>query len=97
MRRKARIDDNQKQIVTQLRAYGCSVFSTASIGKGFPDIVVGYRGKNYMFEIKDGAKSKSRQKLTPDEQKFFETWRGQIAVIKNIYDALIVIGIHKKD
>ena len=39
-----------------------SVFSTHEIGKGFPDIVVGYRGINYLFEIKDENNEKSKDK-----------------------------------
>ena len=49
-----RIDANQPEIVDGLRRIGATVRSTATIGIGFPDICVGFRGKNYLFEIKDG-------------------------------------------
>jgi len=49
-RRAARVDANQKEIVTMLRRMGYSVAVTSDCGKGFPDIVVGRSGKNYLFE-----------------------------------------------
>ena len=58
------------------------------IGKGVPDIVVGYCGQNYLFEIKDGDKLPSQQKLTPMEVTFFETWKGQVKVATCLDDIL---------
>ena len=84
MRRAGRTDGNQQQLVKELRDIGCSVAVTSMLGKGFPDIVVGYRGKNYLIEIKDPDKPPSQRKLTPDEVKFQESWRGQYAVIHNL-------------
>jgi len=83
MRIKARVDANQKQIVTKLRNIGCSVLHTHQLGKGAPDIIIGYNYKNYLVEIKDGNKSISQQKLTPDEAKFKREWRGTYLVINS--------------
>lgn len=84
-----KVDANQKQIVDALRKIpGVSVFSTHTIGKGVPDIVVGYCGLNYLFEIKDGYKAPSQQKLTPMEVRFFETWKGQVKVATCLDDIL---------
>ena len=87
-----RTDSNQTQIVTALRKLGCSVAITSSLGKGFPDIVVGWKGRNYLFEIKDGEKSPSQRKLTPDEVKFHEFWYGDIRVVESVDDALKAVG-----
>lgn len=85
-----KVDDNHKQIVDALRKIpGVTVFSTHTMGKGVPDIVVGYCGLNYLFEIKDGKKAPSQQKLTPLEVKFFDTWTGQVKVATSIHDILI--------
>lgn len=92
MRRAARIDDNQNEIVDALRGVGASVAITSMIGSGFPDIVVGYQGRNYLIEIKDGSKPPSKRKLTPDEQEFFDTWRGTVFVVNDINEALEIIG-----
>jgi hypothetical protein len=84
-----RTDANHKELIDLIRQIpGTSVFSTHEVGKGFPDIVVGYRGLNYMFEIKDGAKSPSQKKLTQAEQKLHISWKGQIDVVENIDDVL---------
>ena len=91
MRRKARVDANQPEIVAALRTFGASVAITSQAGQGFPDIVVGYRGVNYMIEIKDSAKPPSAQKLTADQEPFHEAWRGQIAVCNSIEEAIEVI------
>jgi Holliday junction resolvase len=87
MRKRGRIDENQPEIVRQLRACGVSVRSTANIGSGFPDIVCGYRGRTYLFEIKQPGK-----KLTKDEERFHEDWRGHVAVVRNFRDALKEMG-----
>lgn len=84
-----RTDANQKDIMDKLRCIpNLSVISTHTIGKGFPDIIVGYKGKNYMIEIKDGAKYKSKQKLTTDELLFHMKWKGQICVC-NSFDQVV--------
>lgn len=90
MRRAARIDDNQNSIVSKLRQIGCSVAITSAVGKGFPDIVVGYKGRNFMFEIKDGNKPPSARKLTNDERKWHDDWRGKVHVVECFADCLEV-------
>lgn len=95
--RAKKIDANQKKIVEQLRKCGYSVQSLASIGKGTPDILVGTNigsggGRNYLFEIKDGSKTPSQRKLTPDEVKWIENWRGQVNVVTNIDEILKIIN-----
>jgi len=86
MRRAAKIDDNQKEIVDYLRKIGATVRSTAAIGQGFPDLVIGYKGQNFLVEVKDGSKVPSKRKLKPDEQAFFDSWAGHVFVIERIED-----------
>ena len=89
-----RTDANHKEIIDGLRKFtALSVFSTHMIGKGFPDIVIGYKGINYLVEIKDGAKIKSRKKLTDDEIKFHGSWFGQIMIAENVDDVLRLLKI----
>tara|TARA_R110002020_G_scaffold43184_3_gene125841 strand:- start:801 stop:1091 length:291 start_codon:yes stop_codon:yes gene_type:complete len=90
MRKRARVDSNQKKIVSQLRELGCSVLHTHQLGKGAPDIIVGFKGKNYLIELKDGDKPLSQQKLTIDEIKFQADWQGQYSVVSSL-DALLEI------
>ncbi len=86
MRRAAKIDANQTDIVEALRAIGCTVQSLAAVGHGCPDILVGYRGQNLVFEVKVGkAKLRSKQELW---RKF---WRGQVDTIRSFEDAKIIL------
>ena len=91
MRKKARVDANQKEIVQQLRKRGISVLHTHQLGKGAPDIVIGYMNQNYLIEIKDGNKSKSQQKLTHDELEFASKWGGNYAVCNSLEQILQLI------
>ncbi len=92
MRRKARVDSNQAEIVETLRAMGASVAPTHTLGSGFPDLVVGWRGINLLLEIKDGEKAPSKRQLTPDEQRWHDDWRGQIVVIQSARDAIALLN-----
>ena len=90
-----RTDSNHKQIIDKIRLIPfTSVFSTHTIGKGFPDIVVGYRGVNYLFEIKDENKTASQKKLTESEVKFHRGWMGQVHIIQNIKDVYKILKIN---
>jgi len=91
MRRKARVDANQKEIVEALRSQGATVLHLHTVGGGCPDILVGYYGENYLIELKDGSKSLSRQKLTPDEKQFFANWQGQVAVVDSVESAIALL------
>ena len=88
MRRNAKADDNQPQIVKAFRQLGYSVAHTHTIGKGFPDIVIGRDGVNTLVEIKDGLKTKSQRQLTPDEKEFHEAWQGKVVIIESIEDVI---------
>ena len=91
MRRKARVDANQPQIVEGLRRVGASVLITSQL-KGCFDILVGYNGVNYIMEIKDGNKPPSQRKLTPDEEKFKNSWKGgKYHVVESLEDAINII------
>ncbi len=90
-----RVDSNQKQIVQSLRKLGFSVAITSMVGKGFPDIVVGRHGVNYLFELKDGNKPASCQKLTLWEADFFATWKGKVEVATCLDDILKSFNAHK--
>ena len=92
MYKRGRTDTNQTEIVKALRAVGASVAVTSSLGKGFPDLVVGWQGRNYLLEVKDGTLPPSRTRLTPDEQKWHDSWRGHVVTIYSADDALEVLG-----
>jgi hypothetical protein len=88
MRRAARVDDNQSEIVAALRRIGATVQPIHQIGKGCPDLLVGWRGMNTLLELKDGEKVPSKRKLTQDEVDWHEAWRGQVAVVETVEQAI---------
>ena len=88
MRRRGRVDENHAAVVDLLRGFGCSVVSTAGVGDGFPDVVVGFQGVTHLIEIKDGEKSASRRKLTDDEKEWHATWQGDpVCIVESLRDA----------
>jgi hypothetical protein len=83
------VDTNQQAIVDDLRRIpGCTVAITSAVGKGFPDLVVGYRGHNLLVELKDPTKPKADQKLTPEQVKFHAEWSGQVLTAYSFMDVL---------
>ena len=88
MRRAARVDANQAEIVAALRKVGCSVLDLSAVGGGCPDILVGRRGKNLLIEVKDGTKPPSKRRLTPEEREFLTAWNGNAVICDSIEEAL---------
>lgn len=100
--RAKKIDANQNEIVEVLRKAGLSVAITSMVGNGFPDLVVsgaawhertGKYWKTILVEIKDGDKPPSARKLTPDEKKFHDMWRGYIVIAERATDVLNYFNI----
>ena len=88
MRYANRIDANQNAIVDALRECGATV-RIISQGAGIPDLLVGYNGYTILMELKDGSKPPSARRLTEDEQKFFDEWRGgMLAIVNSVEEAL---------
>jgi len=88
MRRAARLDANQQEIVRALRQCGASVQSLASLGGGVPDLLVFKGGKYLLMEIKDGSKPPSKRQLTPDQESWRKAWGGPVAVVTSVDEAI---------
>ena len=88
MRYAARVDANQEQIVSALRAAGAYVWII-----GLPvDLLVGFHGHTFLVEIK----STSKKRLTGLQADFFENWSGStLARIDSPESALRMIGVVK--
>jgi hypothetical protein len=92
MRKRPRVDANQQEIVDMLRQVGCTVTSLASVGGGVPDLLVGYRGRTILMEVKDGKKPPSARLLTPDQRQWADAWSGgPVWVISDQTQALDII------
>lgn len=92
---KAR-DANEPEIVRALRRVGASVITLHT-----PlDLIVGYRGENYLLEIKMPLGPKGGENgatLTPAQITFFERWQGQACVVRSGLEALAAIGAIASD
>jgi len=53
-----------------------------------PDLLVHSRGVHYLMEVKA-----EKGKLTADETRWIERWRGQVHIVRSVDDALRVIGV----
>ena len=87
MRLIAKVDTDQAEIVDALRKIGATVQHLHQVGKGCPDILVGYRGINWAFEIKRGGGAT----LTPAEKAWAASWRGQYAIVWNVTQAVTIV------
>lgn len=93
MRRAAKIDANQTQVVSALRAAGVSVQSLAAVGNGVPDLLCGFRGKLSLLEVKDGSKVKSARKLTTAQTDWHAIWADMpLFVVETPEQALKALG-----
>lgn len=88
LRRNSKVDANQKTFVVALRKIGASVAITSHIGNGFPDLVVGYKDRNYMIEVKT-----ARGRLTDEQLVFASRWRGQYVVCRDLEDLALVLDL----
>jgi hypothetical protein len=79
---RGRVDANQPAIVEALRKAGAVVQSLSRIGEGCPDLLVGYRGRTILMEVKDDSQPPSKRLLTEDELKWQGRWCG--SVVRNV-------------
>jgi hypothetical protein len=94
--RAAKIDANHEAVVLALRSAGASVQSLAGVGKGVPDLLVGFKNQTLLMEVKDGFKPPSRRLLTEDQLKWHGSWNGgALAVVDSPDAALRMIGVLK--
>ena len=89
MRRAARRDDNEKEIIAAMRAEGAYVKQIND--EGLFDLLVSHRGETLLVEVKDGAKPPSARRLTPAEQKFHDEWPGDNLYIVNSVEEAIAL------
>lgn len=86
-------DANQPDIVKALRKIpGCKVIIDMD------DILVGFRGRNYWFEIKDPEKALNKDRtwkkgaLKPSQVELSATWPGQYNIVTSIEEIVAIIG-----
>jgi hypothetical protein len=83
MRRAAKIDENQPEIVDALRKCGIKVHITSQLGDGFPDLVCGFHNFTFLLEVK-----MPNGKMTAAEMRFANEWDGHYMVVRTVEQAL---------
>ena len=75
-----RTDQNQKDIVRLLNDIpGCKCYVL-----GDPlDLLIGYRGYNFLVELKRPDKINQDSRYTKKQKEFIPTWPGQVRVAKD--------------
>ena len=71
-----------------LRAAGASVQTLAAVGRGVPDLLVGYLRTNHLLEVK-GPKGS----LTEDQVRWIDGWLGAVHVVRTVDEALRAVGV----
>jgi hypothetical protein len=69
---KKRVDENQRTITHTFIAMGASVLNLSTVGRGCPDLLIGYRGVSCLVEVKSSEKAA----YTEPQIKFMQEWRG---------------------
>lgn len=82
----AKRDANEPEIVDALEAIGCDVLRSGDI-----DLIVGYRGRNLLIEVKMPGEDKDR-KLKPIQKRLKASWKGQYAIVTTAEQALKAVG-----
>lgn len=88
MRRAARTDANQPEIVQAYRDLGFSVQPLHAVGQGVPDLLIARTGLNYLVEVKDGEKVPSDRKLTKPQKAWHAAWNAPVYVINSVDDVI---------
>lgn len=68
------------------------MYDASGAGRGFPDLVVGWKGRNYLFEVKNGNQVPSRRRLTAAQVGMHSNWQGQVAIVHSAADILAVMA-----
>ena len=88
--RAMRSDANENEIVRAFEKCGCSVERIRSLRGGCPDLLVGFRGRTLLVEVKV-PKTGS---LSETQRKWREGWKGSKPfVIKSVDDVVSFVSL----
>ena len=91
-RQAARIDDNQSEIIKQVKAMG------ATVQTGMDDVLVGFRGRTYWFEVKNPARvfkkdgTFKKGAIKDSQIKLAAEWKGHYQIVSNIDEIIKAIS-----
>lgn len=98
-RRKDRVDENQEQLVEDLRK-----LPGVTVKTGHDDLIIGYNKRSFWVEVKDPEKTKSKRTgkllksaLRDSQKKTKEEFTGQYDIVFTVDDCKRVIGYRIND
>lgn len=81
---RPRADHNQRDIIEALRKIGATVVSLTGVGRGVPDLMVGYRGSTWLLEVKQPGGKRSQRQM-----EWAASWRGgYVGVVSTPQEAI---------
>jgi hypothetical protein len=72
---------------------GFSVVELHEVGEGVPDLLIGWQGRNMLYELKNTADGW----LTEDQKKFFNEWQGHKKKVHSIEAILQDMTLYFED
>jgi len=95
LRLAARIDENQPEIVLALRKMGAGVTTLHSVGHGVSDILVSWRQRWFVMEIKNPTKPKADQELTKDQKVWIAEQKAPVYIVTSPLEAVTFMQMVK--
>lgn len=80
-------DANESRIIKWLVSAGATVEKLPP-GNGRPDLLVGFRGRNYLLEVKT-----EKGRIRPEQESWHSAWNGDVHVVRTPQEAIAAIGI----
>lgn len=87
MRRAAKVDANQKEIIEAFRSMGASVW----VIKEPVDLLIGYSGRTCAVEVKNLSSSRGKI-LTRQQIEFFAEFKGMSAKVETLEDCRLLLA-----
>lgn len=101
--RKSSVDKNQGDIVDALKKVGATVEFLTAVGSGCPDLLVGWRRRNFLLEVKNPAtrygqgKDDNATRTLEAQKEWHQSWRGHVVVVRTIDEAFEAIGVRRSE
>lgn len=90
--RRRKVDANQKTIVAGLQAIGACVIDLSGSGHGVMDLLVIYRGKSWMVEVKNlKGRGKVLTKAQIELHRLIGAAGGEVHIVTDLDQAIALV------
>lgn len=88
--RGCRVDGNHSEMIDGLRAVGAKVADLSRMGGGVPDLLVAFRGRIFLMEVKNPQSAYGRRGLSRKQRAFADQgW--PVNVVTSVDEAVSLI------